>query len=261
MTQYEKLCKLIDRLEEVPGHPNLKRTSGLKPLLEFIRDSYVCRDTLMKEIREQLRNDPTLLRDVLGDKRVLLNPKILPIIVDKPTEIPSYDIKATIWYHTKDFEMPWFDPYVGTNGVFEWVGKPSFERSDFLKAIFLPNDGTRFAPVACEVPYIIEDSKNMNPGRYERVTIKVEAPIRTNTFPVNIDLLDAIATVEKKIADNIGWQIKEVSLTEDDGYFEWAPDADVMTPGAKRVIYKPYDLAYRPASALVKVIKEETQDG
>lgn len=261
MTQYEKLCKLIDRLEEVPGHPNMRRESGLRAFLEFIRESYVCKDGLMTEIREQLRNDPTLLRDALGDKRVLLVPKVWPIIVDNPTEIPSYAIKADVWYNLKDIGMPGYDPYIDTNGTFEWIGNPSFGKSDFLKAIFLPNDGAHFAPVVCEVPYIIEDPENMSPDRFERVEIKIKAPIKTNTFPVSIDLLDATATIERKIGCGNGWQIMKVDLSDDDGHFEWGPDADLMTPGGKRVIYKPNDLAYRPASALVKVIKEEMQNG
>ena len=260
MTQYEKLCKLIDRLEEVPGHPNMRRESGLRLLLEFIRDSYVCRDTLMKEIREQLRNDPTLLRDALGDTRIIVDGCVKPVIVDKPTGIPASSIDGNAWALRTTPGDDGYSTTVDIPGKFEWIGTPSFDKSDFLRAIFLPDDGIHFAPTVFEVPYIIEDPENMNPGRFERVQVIVKGPIKTDQFPVSIDLLEATASCQKKIEFGGGsYRVVGRFLQGEDGHWEWAPEADINSPGVKRVIYKPNSPTLRAVSTLVRVIREEEE--
>ena len=221
MTQYEKLCKLIDRLEEVPGHPNMRRESGLRLLLEFIRDSYVCRDTLMKEIREQLRNDPTLLRDALGDTRIIVDGCVKPVIVDKPTGIPASSIDGNAWALRTTPGDDGYSTTVDIPGKFEWIGTPSFDKSDFLRAIFLPDDGIHFAPTVFEVP---------------------------------------TASCQKKIEFGGGsYKVVGRFLQGEDGHWEWAPEADINSPGVKRVIYKPNSPTLRAVSTLVRVIREEEE--
>ena len=48
--------------------------------------------------------------------------------------------------------------------------------------------------------------------------------------------------------------IQNRRLGDEDGHWEWAPEADLKTPGVKRIIYRPRFKQLKATSALVRVV-------
>ena len=162
MKGLEKMREIIDSLEMVPGHPNMRKKTGLRFLLEFMLANFVSKDNILEVLRDELRRNPAALRKAIGDTRCIPTVCVNPIVVNKPANIPEDMISGTAW--APAMRPDGFSTSVDVTGHFEWIGNPIFSSSDLIPAIFLPDDGIRYAPDIVWIPYIIEDEENLNPG-------------------------------------------------------------------------------------------------